>query len=291
MKRLQDNHQAQRGLRPRSGCRSHMMLPSWAMKHLQKTNQVQRAPRTLQLSSSSSCPSSSSSYLWVMKCLQDNHQAQRTLKVPQSFSSSSSLLLREHSGPRTPLPPPPPPICKPLSLLALMMFPSWVIKRLQDNHQAQRALSTPQSSSSFAPQTPLPPTTDDDPQSIQGPLMSTLSYLESPPLEEPLASRGLSPSQTDDKGVFATELSTEYQLVAETFQLSDEQIWALSSEAIDHVFAGGHTKMKLKERWRTRVSNLGHFKPGGLQLPEFPSQPSQDEAVQTQLADGRNTDL
>ncbi|KAG8144860.1 hypothetical protein E2320_013267, partial [Naja naja] len=41
-------------------------------------------------------------------------------------------------------------------------------------------------------------------------------------------------SETDDKGVFATELSTEYQLVAETFQLSNEEIWALSSEAIDH---------------------------------------------------------
>uniref|UniRef100_A0A2D4NUX1 Adenosine deaminase domain-containing protein n=1 Tax=Micrurus surinamensis TaxID=129470 RepID=A0A2D4NUX1_MICSU len=61
---------------------------------------------------------------------------------------------------------------------------------------------------------------------------------------------------TDDKGVFATELSTEYQLVAETFQLSDEQIWALSSEAIDHVFAGGHTKTKLKERWQTLKPGL-----------------------------------
>ncbi|XP_070809453.1 N6-Methyl-AMP deaminase [Pituophis catenifer annectens] len=61
---------------------------------------------------------------------------------------------------------------------------------------------------------------------------------------------------TDDKGVFATELSREYQLVAETFQLSDEQIWALSSEAIDHVFACGHTKSKLKERWRTLKSVL-----------------------------------
>uniref|UniRef100_A0A8C6VQL6 N6-Methyl-AMP deaminase n=1 Tax=Naja naja TaxID=35670 RepID=A0A8C6VQL6_NAJNA len=63
-------------------------------------------------------------------------------------------------------------------------------------------------------------------------------------------------SETDDKGVFATELSTEYQLVAETFQLSNEEIWALSSEAIDHVFAGGHTKTKLKERWRTLKPGL-----------------------------------
>ncbi|KAH0619827.1 hypothetical protein JD844_014147 [Phrynosoma platyrhinos] len=54
---------------------------------------------------------------------------------------------------------------------------------------------------------------------------------------------------TDDKGVFATDLSQEYQLVAETFQLSEEQIWDLSYNAIDHIFASGHTKAKLKERW------------------------------------------
>lgn len=55
---------------------------------------------------------------------------------------------------------------------------------------------------------------------------------------------------TDDKGVFATELSQEYQLVAETFQLSDEQVWALSADAIDHIFASSHVKTELKERWR-----------------------------------------
>ncbi|XP_070619687.1 N6-Methyl-AMP deaminase [Erythrolamprus reginae] len=55
---------------------------------------------------------------------------------------------------------------------------------------------------------------------------------------------------TDDKGVFATELSAEYRLAAETFCLSDKQIWALSFAAIDHVFACDHTKTKLKERWR-----------------------------------------
>ncbi|XP_042333257.1 adenosine deaminase-like protein [Sceloporus undulatus] len=54
---------------------------------------------------------------------------------------------------------------------------------------------------------------------------------------------------TDDKGVFATDLSQEYQLVAETFQLSEEQVWDLSYNAIDHIFASGYTKAKLKERW------------------------------------------
>ncbi|XP_007424584.1 adenosine deaminase-like protein [Python bivittatus] len=55
---------------------------------------------------------------------------------------------------------------------------------------------------------------------------------------------------TDDKGVFATELSQEYQLVAETFRLSDEQVWALCLDAINHIFASSHTKTKLREQWR-----------------------------------------
>ncbi|XP_072837756.2 N6-Methyl-AMP deaminase isoform X1 [Pogona vitticeps] len=55
---------------------------------------------------------------------------------------------------------------------------------------------------------------------------------------------------TDDKGVFATNLSQEYQLAADTFQLSEEQVWNLSYEAIDHIFASSRTKTMLKERWQ-----------------------------------------
>ncbi|KAJ7311262.1 hypothetical protein JRQ81_006876 [Phrynocephalus forsythii] len=55
---------------------------------------------------------------------------------------------------------------------------------------------------------------------------------------------------TDDKGVFATDLSQEYQLAADTFQLSKEQVWHLSYHAIDHIFAPSSTKTKLKERWQ-----------------------------------------
>uniref|UniRef100_A0A6J0SVE0 N6-Methyl-AMP deaminase isoform X2 n=1 Tax=Pogona vitticeps TaxID=103695 RepID=A0A6J0SVE0_9SAUR len=55
---------------------------------------------------------------------------------------------------------------------------------------------------------------------------------------------------TDDKGVFATDLSQEYQLAADTFQLSKEQVWNLSYEAIDHIFASSRTKTALKERWQ-----------------------------------------
>ncbi|KAJ6664291.1 hypothetical protein lerEdw1_008510 [Lerista edwardsae] len=54
---------------------------------------------------------------------------------------------------------------------------------------------------------------------------------------------------TDDKGIFATDLSQEYQLVADTFQLSKAQMWDLSYDAINHICASSHTKAKLKEQW------------------------------------------
>uniref|UniRef100_A0ACB8E5N8 Uncharacterized protein n=1 Tax=Sphaerodactylus townsendi TaxID=933632 RepID=A0ACB8E5N8_9SAUR len=68
---------------------------------------------------------------------------------------------------------------------------------------------------------------------------------------------------TDDKGVFATDLSREYQLVAETFQLSREQVWHLSYHAIDYVFAGARTKAELKEKWNK-------LKPSLLSQDAFP---------------------
>nr|XP_060611737.1 adenosine deaminase-like protein [Anolis sagrei ordinatus] len=61
---------------------------------------------------------------------------------------------------------------------------------------------------------------------------------------------------TDDKGVFATGLSQEYQLVADTFHLSQEQMWNISYRAIDHIFASSLTKMHLKERWQELKPSL-----------------------------------
>lgn len=55
--------------------------------------------------------------------------------------------------------------------------------------------------------------------------------------------------QTDDKGVFCTDLSQEYQLVASTFGLSHEALWNLSQQAIDCIFAPETVKQKLKQRW------------------------------------------
>ncbi|KAM4618694.1 N6-Methyl-AMP deaminase [Polymixia lowei] len=54
---------------------------------------------------------------------------------------------------------------------------------------------------------------------------------------------------TDDKGVFCTDLSQEYQLAASTFGLSHEAVWKLSQQAIDCTFAPENLKQQLKERW------------------------------------------
>ncbi|KAM4748585.1 N6-Methyl-AMP deaminase isoform 1-T1 [Rhinophrynus dorsalis] len=54
---------------------------------------------------------------------------------------------------------------------------------------------------------------------------------------------------TDDKGVFATDLSAEYQIAASTFNLTPHQVWDLSYQAIDCIFAPGGVKSDLKEKW------------------------------------------
>lgn len=55
--------------------------------------------------------------------------------------------------------------------------------------------------------------------------------------------------QTDDKGVFSTDLSLEYQLAASTFGLDNEAIWKLSQQAIDCIFAPDTVKQQLKQKW------------------------------------------
>ncbi|XP_031717187.1 N6-Methyl-AMP deaminase isoform X1 [Anarhichas minor] len=54
---------------------------------------------------------------------------------------------------------------------------------------------------------------------------------------------------TDDKGVFSTDLSQEYQLAASTFGLSREDVWKLSQQAIDCIFAPDTVKQQLKLKW------------------------------------------
>lgn len=65
--------------------------------------------------------------------------------------------------------------------------------------------------------------------------------------------------QTDDKGVFCTDLSQEYQLAAATFNLSHEAVWKLSQQAIDCIFAEDALKEQLKQKWtklQPQVLNL-----------------------------------
>jgi len=64
---------------------------------------------------------------------------------------------------------------------------------------------------------------------------------------------------TDDKGVFATHLSQEYQLAAETFNLNQSQVWDLSYESIDYIFASDRTRSELRRKWNHLKHKVLHF--------------------------------
>uniref|UniRef100_I3JP17 N6-Methyl-AMP deaminase n=1 Tax=Oreochromis niloticus TaxID=8128 RepID=I3JP17_ORENI len=64
---------------------------------------------------------------------------------------------------------------------------------------------------------------------------------------------------TDDKGVFCTDLSQEYQLAASTFGLSHEAVWKLSQQAIDSIFGPETVKQQLKEKWNDLHPQLFNF--------------------------------
>uniref|UniRef100_A0A7N9IEE9 N6-Methyl-AMP deaminase n=1 Tax=Macaca fascicularis TaxID=9541 RepID=A0A7N9IEE9_MACFA len=64
---------------------------------------------------------------------------------------------------------------------------------------------------------------------------------------------------TDDKGVFATHLSQEYQLAAETFNLTQSQVWDLSYESINYIFASDSTRSELRKKWNHLKPRVLHF--------------------------------
>ncbi|XP_054944255.1 N6-Methyl-AMP deaminase [Physeter macrocephalus] len=64
---------------------------------------------------------------------------------------------------------------------------------------------------------------------------------------------------TDDKGVFATHLSQEYQLAAETFHLTQSQVWDLSYESISYIFASDSTRSDLRKKWNHLKPKVFHF--------------------------------
>ncbi|XP_062061746.1 LOW QUALITY PROTEIN: adenosine deaminase-like protein [Lepus europaeus] len=66
---------------------------------------------------------------------------------------------------------------------------------------------------------------------------------------------------TDDKGVFATYLSQEYRLAAETFNLTQSRVWDLSYESINYIFASDSTRSELRKKWnhlKPRVTILSY---------------------------------
>ncbi|XP_078711025.1 N6-Methyl-AMP deaminase [Lampetra fluviatilis] len=54
---------------------------------------------------------------------------------------------------------------------------------------------------------------------------------------------------TDDKGVFATDLSQEYHIAADTFNLSKEDLWNISYRSIDCIFLPEGEKRQLRGEW------------------------------------------
>lgn len=61
--------------------------------------------------------------------------------------------------------------------------------------------------------------------------------------------------QTDDKGVFNTTLSTEYELLQKHFDLNDSDLWKINYNSIDYSFAESSEKDKLRDimlEWKTK---------------------------------------
>lgn len=61
---------------------------------------------------------------------------------------------------------------------------------------------------------------------------------------------------TDDKGVFATSLSSEYLKVADAFKLSKKQIFSWSRSCIDFIFANEMIKSNLRKVFDQTVLNF-----------------------------------
>jgi adenosine deaminase len=54
---------------------------------------------------------------------------------------------------------------------------------------------------------------------------------------------------TDDMGIFGSTLSQEYAIAAQTFNMDKRQLFDLSRNSIDSIFAGEAVKEKLREEW------------------------------------------
>lgn len=61
---------------------------------------------------------------------------------------------------------------------------------------------------------------------------------------------------TDDSGIFSTNLSREFCLAAENFNLSKYEIIELSERAIDFIFGSEETKDILRKHFEDFKNNL-----------------------------------
>lgn len=57
--------------------------------------------------------------------------------------------------------------------------------------------------------------------------------------------------------MFASDLSDEYSIAAQTFGLSNEEVWTLSEATIDQCFASDATKDQLKCIWKDNKPHIG----------------------------------
>lgn len=66
---------------------------------------------------------------------------------------------------------------------------------------------------------------------------------------------------TDDKGVFSTTLSNEYKIAAEECGMSVDEVFVLSRNAIDSIFANNNIKCLLRSKWDNwKTENMHFFK-------------------------------
>ncbi|KAI8147604.1 hypothetical protein BJV82DRAFT_508333 [Fennellomyces sp. T-0311] len=65
---------------------------------------------------------------------------------------------------------------------------------------------------------------------------------------------------TDDKGVFFSDLSNEYAICSQTFNMTRDQLYEASYKSIDAIFADQQTKDQLKQQWQAwRKAHAGEF--------------------------------
>ncbi|XP_071965194.1 N6-Methyl-AMP deaminase-like [Antedon mediterranea] len=62
---------------------------------------------------------------------------------------------------------------------------------------------------------------------------------------------------TDDKGLMLTSVSREYNIVANTFNFTKQQLYNISFKSIDSIFESDNVKDKLRHQWTILKTELG----------------------------------